>query len=148
MVLSPYDIRQSGFTGGGVNAVTRSGTNDIHGSVFGTKRDSSFIGEDRLGNKANDFDQTQWGGRIGGPILRDRLFTSSRRTESRTSPALVGRIDGDDLYGTPSAPTSPVPHRRTLRCGPPYLSSQQERFALARLDSTSIATNLLCVTTM
>src|SRR4030095_3862362 len=45
MVVSPYDVRQGGFTGGGINAVTRSGSNDWDGSVYGSQRDEGFIGE-------------------------------------------------------------------------------------------------------
>jgi hypothetical protein len=74
VVVSPYDVRQGGFTGGGINVVTRSGTNDLEGSVFGTKRNEQYLGEDASGNKAKAFDQTQYGGRVGGPIMRDRLF--------------------------------------------------------------------------
>ena len=74
VAISPYDVRQGGFTGGGINAVTRSGTNDIAGSVFYSKRDASFVGEGPFGNPIDDFDSEQFGGRIGGPILRDRLF--------------------------------------------------------------------------
>jgi outer membrane receptor for ferrienterochelin and colicin len=74
LVVSPYDVRQSGFTGGGINAVTRSGTNEFRGSIFGTKRNQDYVGEGPFGTKLANFDQTQYGGRIGGPILRDKLF--------------------------------------------------------------------------
>jgi len=74
LVVSPYDVRQSGFTGGGVNAVTRSGTNQIEGSVFGTKRNNNFIGKGINDTPVADFNQTGYGGRVGGPILRDKLF--------------------------------------------------------------------------
>ena len=86
LVVSPYDVRQGGFTGGGVNAVTRSGANRFEGSIFGTKRDPSYVGKWVPGltatpdgftiqnKKVTTFDQSQYGGRIGGPILHDRLF--------------------------------------------------------------------------
>lgn len=74
LVVSPYDVRQGGFTGGGVNAITRSGSNEFNGSVFYTQRNESFIGEDSEGEPFNDFEYEQYGGRLGGPILRDRLF--------------------------------------------------------------------------
>jgi len=74
LLVSPYDVRQSGFTGGGLNAITRSGTNDLVGSVFGTQRNLDYVGDnDRLPPLAA-FDQTQYGGRLGGRIIRDRLF--------------------------------------------------------------------------
>jgi hypothetical protein len=87
LVVSPYDVRQGGFTGGGINAVTRSGTNDWHGSVFGSQRSETFVGKGPFiqedpskpdfgeqNRPVTAFDQDQYGGHIGGPILRDRLF--------------------------------------------------------------------------
>lgn len=74
LVVSPYDVRQSGFTGGGINAVTRSGTNGLEGSLFATRRDPSYVGKGVSGVKVSDFSQTQFGGRIGGPIVKDKLF--------------------------------------------------------------------------
>jgi hypothetical protein len=74
VLISPYDVRQSGFTGGGVNAVTRSGTNDFEGSIFGTQRNLDYIGESDVLSPLPEFEQTQYGGRLGGRIIRDRLF--------------------------------------------------------------------------
>lgn len=74
LVVSPYDVRQGGFTGGGVNVVTRSGTNDFHGSLFYAPRTEQLVGDGPTGVPVSNFDQKQYGGRIGGPIMRDRLF--------------------------------------------------------------------------
>jgi hypothetical protein len=74
LLVSPYDVRQSGFTGGGVNAVTRSGTNDFEGSVFATKRNLDYIGESDTLPALAEFEQEQYGGRLGGRIIRDKLF--------------------------------------------------------------------------
>ena len=74
MVVSPYDVRQGGFTGGGVNAVTRSGTNDYEGSLFYSRRDKEFVGEGPFDNPIDAFESEQLGGRLGGRIIRDRLF--------------------------------------------------------------------------
>lgn len=87
LLISPYDVRQSGFTGGGVNAVTRSGTNDFEGSLFGSKRDPEFVGEGPFGTKVNEFEQEQYGGRLGGRIVRDKLFFFvSAETNDRSDP--------------------------------------------------------------
>jgi hypothetical protein len=74
VVVSPYDVRQGGFTGGGINAVTRSGTNSFEGSIFGTKRNPNYVGVGPNNTKVGPFRQTQVGGRLGGPIMKDRLF--------------------------------------------------------------------------
>jgi hypothetical protein len=83
LVVSPYDVRQGGFTGGAVNVVTRSGTNKYSGSVFGTKRNQSTVGKDVpqfpigsgiVSKPFTKFDYSQWGGRLGGAIIQDKLF--------------------------------------------------------------------------
>lgn len=94
LVVSPYDVRQSGFTGGGVNAVTRSGTNNLEGSVFGTKRNNNFVGKGLNDTPVAEFNQTQWGGRIGGPIMRDKIFffVSGERNRKATPLGISGSI--------------------------------------------------------
>ena len=74
--VTPYDVRQSGFIGSAINAVTRAGTNQFQGSVYHYFRD-----EDNQGNKVNQtvftkpsFEFKQFGGRIGGPIIKNKLF--------------------------------------------------------------------------
>lgn len=73
---APYDVTQSGFTGASVNAVTKSGTNEFKGTVYGF-----FRNDDLTGGKINGDDvfktgleQTQYGLSIGGPIVKDKLF--------------------------------------------------------------------------
>jgi hypothetical protein len=71
VLLSPFDVRQGGFGGLLINAVTRSGTNDLHGSVFGYTRNQDLT---RSQSYLQDYSQQQYGGSLGGPILRDKLF--------------------------------------------------------------------------
>ena len=94
LVVSPYDVRQSGFTGGGINAVTRSGTNKLDGSLFGSKRDKSYIGKGPFNNAVTSFDQSQWGGRLGGPIASDRLFFFVSGEENRRKQPIGAAADG------------------------------------------------------
>lgn len=75
--LAPYDVKLGNFTGGSVNAVTRSGTNDVHGSVYGYGRNSGLIGKSVDGLKTKmpgSFHDYQWGTTIGGPIVRNKAF--------------------------------------------------------------------------
>ena len=74
--LAPYDVRQGGFTGAGVNAVTKSGTNEVKGTVYTYFRNESLIGKKVEGatidNPSLKFNQT--GFALGGPIVKNKLF--------------------------------------------------------------------------
>ena len=77
VVVSPFDVRQSNFIGGGVNAITKSGTNTLKGTVYAyhqnTKlRGKTIEGTDELtGTPANS---TVYGATLGGPIIKNKLF--------------------------------------------------------------------------
>jgi len=73
---APYDVTQSGFTGAAVNAVTKSGTNTLHGTVFGYYRNQDMTGKVNLGNTTltPDLKQMQGGFSFGGPIIKNKLF--------------------------------------------------------------------------
>ncbi|HUP24130.1 MAG TPA: carboxypeptidase regulatory-like domain-containing protein [Thermoanaerobaculia bacterium] len=75
LLVTPYDVRQGGFSGGGINAITRSGTNRIQASAFYFTRDDGLVGDgpDILGD-VGTFEEDQYGFRIGGPISRDKIF--------------------------------------------------------------------------
>ncbi|MEA2462953.1 MAG: hypothetical protein QOJ98_700, partial [Acidobacteriota bacterium] len=94
LVVSPYDVRQGGFTGGGINAVTRSGTNEWSGSVFGSQRSPDLIGSYPNSRPIADFTHDQYGGRFGGPILRDRLFFFVSGEISRRESPTGFSVDG------------------------------------------------------
>ena len=76
VATAPYDVTQAGFTGASVNAVTKSGTNEFHGTVFGFYRNQELAGKVDLGGTTlvPDLNQTQYGFSIGGPIVKDKLF--------------------------------------------------------------------------
>ncbi|GIX34333.1 MAG: Oar protein [Lysobacteraceae bacterium] len=71
-----YGVEQRGYTGANINAVTRSGTNEFKGSVYGTYRDGDWVRKtDDRGVEFNGFDQEEtYGFTFGGPLLKDRLF--------------------------------------------------------------------------
>ncbi|HLS94635.1 MAG TPA: TonB-dependent receptor [Sphingobacterium sp.] len=74
--VTPFDVRQSGFTGASINAVTRSGTNEFFGTAFYTFRNEKFQGK-YVGDyevTRNDLDNKQIGFSVGGPIIKDKLF--------------------------------------------------------------------------
>ena len=74
--ITPYDVRQSGFTGGGINAVTKSGTNQFKGSAY-TYLTSTSLRGNRVGTTTlgvDDGHTNTYGLTLGGPILKDKLF--------------------------------------------------------------------------
>jgi len=74
IVVSPYDVRQGQFSGGGINAITKSGTNQMRGSTFYVFRDESLVGMGPGNKKISTFNDKQFGGTLGGPILRNQAF--------------------------------------------------------------------------
>ncbi|SFE59833.1 TonB-dependent receptor [Flavobacterium xueshanense] len=109
--IAPYDVRQSGFLGSGINAVTKSGTNEVEGSVYNSFRSNK---KDFIGNKAGDnvvipgkFDEKIWGARIGAPIIKDKLFFFGNfETLENISPATTWTSTGSTQASAQvSAPT-------------------------------------------
>lgn len=118
--LAPYDVKQSGFTGAGVNAITKAGTNDFSGSIYTYYKDQNLQGYN-VGNTVVDkstqtFLNKQFGFRLGGPIIKNKLFffvngEISRRTtpgsnflanpnqvaNRNTDPINVSRVLSSDL---------------------------------------------------
>ena len=76
--IAPVDVRQSGFTGAGINAVTKSGTNEFHGTAFTFYRDQSFngrrSGDNILPPAATSSSKQSFGFSLGGPIIKNKLF--------------------------------------------------------------------------
>ena len=102
--VSPYDIRQSGFTGGLVNAITRGGTNNLAGSVFIYGRNQDLVGlsPDISRSKFDNFSDVQFGGRIGGPIVENTLlFHVTAEVRMRSLPLEVGINDPNSLINFP-----------------------------------------------
>ncbi len=73
---SDYSVLSGGFTGGLVNLVTKSGTNEFDGGAYYYFRDQSFVGENAFGGTVSndDFQEDEYGFFVGGPIIEDRLF--------------------------------------------------------------------------
>ena len=104
--VAPFDVRQSGFAGGSINAITKSGTNNIEGSAYGFLRNQSLagktpeglVGDDGERTKLNDFTSKTYGVRVGGPIIEDKLFyfVNYERQENETpQPFDIDNYRGD-----------------------------------------------------
>lgn len=93
--VAPFDVRQSGFTGGAINAVTKQGTNSFKGSVYGLYNNESMYGKYNqnvtngpLYSPLSKQSSATIGATLGGPIIKDKLFfflSAEQRKESYPS---------------------------------------------------------------
>src|SRR3989441_4774455 len=75
--VAPFDVRQGGFTGANVNTVTKSGTNEFHGSAYTFGRNENLLGNTVRGSEVvarPDLSFLQAGASFSGPLARDKLF--------------------------------------------------------------------------
>lgn len=93
VVVAPYDVRQGGFTGGGINAVTKQGTNEYKGSAYTYFNNQNMYGkyDAAHGNIKSPLTQKYertYGGTLGGAIVKDKLFFFvSAEGKRETSPS-------------------------------------------------------------
>ena len=109
---SPYDVRLSGFTGGAISAVTKSGTNDFKGTAYMYTTNSHL-----RGNKVGDYElnrlqshSTTWGASFGGPIIKDKLFffaNGEYQSNISAGPSGTARVNASDDW----SPSSGTVHR-------------------------------------
>ena len=101
VVISPFDVRQTNFIGGGINAITKSGTNTFKGTAYVFHRNENMRGDavyDQTIAGARDKDRsTTYGATFGGPIIKDKLFFFAN-AEYNVSPSVAVRwrpsVDG------------------------------------------------------
>ncbi len=87
VLLSPFDVRHGNFAGLLINAVTKGGTNDFHGSAFYTYRNEK-LAQDVAFIRQSAFDQKQFGFSVGGPIVTDKAhFFLAPEFQTQTQPA-------------------------------------------------------------
>jgi hypothetical protein len=90
--ISPYDVKQGNFTGAGISAITRSGTNTFTGSAYTFYRNQNFNGKkvgDQILPELEESTNKLFGARIGGPIIKNKLFFFiNGEQETRSYPGL------------------------------------------------------------
>jgi len=104
VLVAPFDVRQSGFTGGLINAITKSGTNEFHGSLSGYFRNLSLLREDLVvrGDTFgfSDFEEGIVSFTLGGPIKRDRVhFFVAGEVERFNTPVFAGAESAANILG-------------------------------------------------
>lgn len=102
--ITPFDVRQSGFTGGAINAVTKSGTNDWHVSVYDYYTSDQLEG-DRVGSDMRAMSKTlnnTLGASVGGPIIKNKLFffvNFEYQWDETAGSSRVARANDDAKWG-------------------------------------------------
>ena len=109
--IAPYDVTYGNFVGGNINIVTKSGSNDFEGTVFGVTTGDSFTGDESDGTDLGigDFDEDTYGFTLGGPVAKDKLFfvvnyekfdtTRPSNTQTLDNIAGVSQADVDEVTG-------------------------------------------------
>lgn len=93
--VAPFDIRQSGFTGGAINAITKSGTNTFHGSAYMYYNNQDMYSkynrlQDYAEDKMSQRSTKTYGATFGGPIVKDKLFFFASAEYKKTeAPATI-----------------------------------------------------------
>ncbi len=98
--LAPYDVKIGNFLGGSINAVTRSGTNDVSGSVYGFGRNASITGRNKAGDNSklpSSFHEYQTGFRLGFPIIKNKLFFFTNEELTRRQDPVILAAGSSDM---------------------------------------------------
>ncbi|WP_295231640.1 TonB-dependent receptor [uncultured Chryseobacterium sp.] len=99
--IAPYDVKLGNFLGGSINAVTRSGSNNVEGSLYAYGRNAAITGRNRIGDNSkmpNSFEDFIYGGRVGLPVIKDKLFLfSNMEYTKRRDPVFYNANDPSAL---------------------------------------------------
>ena len=102
IIAAPFDVRQSGFTGGLINAVTKTGTNEWEGAAYYYYRNEDFVRDELDGAAFGEFKNSLFGGTIGGPIIKDRVHVFGgveiENDEAPGGEVAVGRDDPSETH--------------------------------------------------
>ena len=101
IVTAPFDVRYGNFAGGLINAVTKSGSNRVEGSILGNLDSSDLSGVDASGSRAAQFSRKELGLTLGAPIIRDRvaLFVNADVNREVTPQTVPVPVPGDTTIG-------------------------------------------------
>lgn len=152
VVLAPYDVTLGSFTGAGVNAVTRSGNNDFSASIYGFGRNQNTAGRsvNEPRTKLDEFYNYQTGFRVGGPIVKDKVFFFLNGEIARVS-APLGFLPGsgdsraslEDIRRIANAANTPLYGNYDIGSYGEFNRRTQSNKIFARLDFNLSENNTL-----
>jgi len=99
IVLAPYDVRHGGFTGGGINVITKSGANKLHGSAYWYGRNEKWVGKGPDDYEFNKFGDSTIGLSLSGAIIKNKLFFFLNAEKNRQEKPEDFYIDGSGSGG-------------------------------------------------
>lgn len=107
--FAPFDVQYGQFTGCNINVVTKSGSNEFHGSAFLDYTNDDFEGQSLEGTKFETapFDDYNWGATLGGPVIKDRLFffvayEETSDSDSQDDGPIGGGFANENRTGVPT----------------------------------------------
>lgn len=150
VMIAPYDVRNGGFTGAGINSVTKSGTNDFHATAYMYTKSPSLMGyrqKDEIVD-VTDFSNRSYGVSLSGPIIKNKLFLFvNGEIERRETPISYttnnSRVNAEDLKDLSSFLDKELGYNPGI-----YDVKKHETYAdrlTARLDWNINANNILSV---
>ena len=146
VAIAPFDVDYDGFQGGNINIVTKSGTNEFHGSGYMFYSNDKLSGQTsgQYKNAIPKFQTKFRGGSLGGPIIEDKLFFFASYEDFQTSqPSTYGTTDGNGgpnkVPGISSADIASVAQiaksKYGVDIGSPISSTpEHDKTAVAKLD--------------
>ena len=152
VVLAPYDVTLGSFTGAGINAVTRSGSNDFSASIYGFGRNQNSAGKsvNEPRTKLDKFYNYQTGFRVGGAIVKDKVFFFLNGEIARVSAPLGflpgtpdSRVAISDLQRIATAANTPLYGNYDVGSYGEFNRRTQSNKIFARLDFNLSENNTL-----
>jgi len=120
ILVAPFDIRQGSFSGGLVNGITKSGTNEFHGSLFGYTQRTELVGVDTtrpVPQRISRFEIKQYGGTLGGPIIKNKLHFFGSADIQSSGTQFIGLSASDPATGISVATATRVQDIITSKYG-------------------------------
>ena len=104
MNIAPFDVSYGAFQGGNINVVTKSGTNELAGTMFYYKSNDAMIGDKSVNDDINigDFEEDTWGFSLGGAVVEDTLFFFASYEKYDTTSPYAFELNNEDGNLTPT----------------------------------------------